>query len=57
MKGEILKSSLIGKFVSAPPETRCLHTGLGVPECSCPNCVEDQLRRYRPDLSAGARAA
>jgi hypothetical protein len=29
---------------------RCPITGLGVPECSCPRCIEEQVRDHRPDL-------
>jgi len=28
--------------------TICPRTGLAVPECSCPRCVEAQLRRFHP---------
>jgi hypothetical protein len=29
---------------------RCSRTGLAVPECSCAQCIEDQVRHYRPEL-------
>jgi hypothetical protein len=28
------------------PAARCARTGLWIPECSCPRCIEDQLRRH-----------
>jgi hypothetical protein len=28
----------------------CPQTGVTVPECSCPRCLQDQLRRFQPDL-------
>lgn len=33
------------------PMRRCAHTGLTIPECSCPRCHAEQLRRYAPALS------
>ena len=30
--------------------TICPSTMLTVPECSCPRCLEDQLRRFQPRL-------
>jgi len=32
------------------PTRRCPHTGLTIPECSCPRCLEEQLRRFQPAL-------
>jgi hypothetical protein len=28
----------------------CRHTGLSRPECSCPECLTEQIRRFRPGL-------
>jgi hypothetical protein len=30
--------------------TSCPQTGLTVPECSCPRCLEEQLRQFQPTL-------
>jgi hypothetical protein len=30
--------------------SRCPYTGLSQPECSCPRCLTDQIRRFQPDL-------
>lgn len=39
------------------PFTSCPRTGLAVPECSCPRCIEDQVRRHRPELFRRPHAA
>ena len=36
---------------------RCRHTGLTIPECSCPRCLEDQERRVKRGMQAGAAGA
>jgi hypothetical protein len=28
----------------------CPQTGVTVPECSCPRCLHEQLRRFQPEL-------
>jgi hypothetical protein len=28
----------------------CPQTGVTVPECSCPRCLQEQLRRFQPEL-------
>jgi hypothetical protein len=28
----------------------CFLSGISIPECSCPRCLEDQVRRFRPAL-------
>ena len=28
----------------------CPHTGISQPECSCPYCLVDQIRKFQPDL-------
>jgi hypothetical protein len=37
------------------PAARCPRTGLGVPECSCPHCISEQVRQHRPELFSGSR--
>jgi hypothetical protein len=32
----------------------CSHTGLAIPECSCRSCLEDQVRRFQPELLGGS---
>lgn len=34
---------------------RCRYTGVTIPECSCRNCCEEQLRRHAPWLLAKGR--
>jgi hypothetical protein len=33
-------------------KAKCAETGLTVPECSCPRCLEAMLREFRPALLA-----
>ena len=30
----------------------CPGTGITVPECSCPECISEQIQRYQPALLA-----
>jgi hypothetical protein len=30
--------------------TLCQHTGIAIPECACPKCVERQLEQFAPGL-------
>ena len=30
--------------------SNCANSGLTIPECSCDECLEGQIRRYRPSL-------
>jgi hypothetical protein len=34
--------------IALPPV--CSFSGVSIPECSCPRCLEDQVRRFRPAL-------
>jgi hypothetical protein len=52
-----------GKQPAGPPGRRraeqaaranCMRTGISVPECSCPRCIEQLIRRHSPDLLGGA---
>ena len=31
----------------------CSNTGITIPECCCRECLEDQVRRYRPAVLGG----
>jgi hypothetical protein len=35
----------------------CPQTGLAVPECSCPRCLEEQLKQFQPALLSESRVA
>jgi hypothetical protein len=37
--------------------TSCPNTGLTVPECSCPHCLEEQLRQFQPTLLRESQVA
>jgi hypothetical protein len=37
------------------PGTTRAHTGLSIPECSCPACHLEQLRRHAPALLRGCQ--
>jgi hypothetical protein len=33
----------------------CPHTGVTIPECSCSRCIEEQLKRFQPELVDAGR--
>lgn len=43
-----LDSSAAAALLAHP--VRCIHTGLAVPECSCPPCTRGLIERHAPHL-------